>query len=124
MDLFTKRIWNLTQSLSEINMELGVDTRLSSCLIDKDLDNKKVLVESAGKEEWIYFDDLIMATDPLTAHSIIADISPNQFFSENKSIGSSGKINLFFSKTHSVEGWCRTSRFRFCFSIYFLSRYN
>ena len=114
-------IWNLTQSLSEINMELGVDTRLSSCLIDKDLDNKKVLVESAGKEEWIYFDDLVMATDPLTAHSIIADISPDQFFSENKSIGSSGKINLFFSKPiqwkDGVEHPDSDSAFRFIFSV-------
>ena len=38
-------IWNLTQTLSEINIGLGVDTRLSSNLVDKDLDEKKVMVE-------------------------------------------------------------------------------
>ena len=74
-----------------------------------------------GKEEWIHFDDLILATDPLTAHSIIADISPNQFFSENKSTGSSGKINLFFSKPiqwkDGVEHPDSDSAFRFIFSV-------
>ena len=114
-------IWNLTQALSSINMDLGVDIRLSSCLVEKDLDNKRVLVESAGKEEWIYFDDLILATDPLTAHMIIGDISPNQFFSENQSTGSSGKLNLFFSNPiqwkDGVAHPDSDSAFRFIFSV-------
>ena len=43
-------IWHLTQALSEINIGLGVDTRLSSNLVDKEL-NKKSLekVESLLK---------------------------------------------------------------------------
>ena len=114
-------IWNLTQTLSEINIGLGVDTRLSSNLVDKDLDEKKVMVECNGKEEWIRFDDLILATDPMTAHSIIADISPDQFFSENKLTGSSGKINLFFSRPiqwkEGVTHPDSDAAFRFIFSV-------
>jgi len=114
-------IWNLTQSLSDINIELGVDIKLSSSLVDKDMNNKKVLIESADKEEWIYFDDLILATDPLTAHSIIGDISSDEFLSENKTTGSSGKINLFFSKPIQWRDGAvhpdSDSAFRFIFSV-------
>ena len=114
-------IWNLTQSLSAINIGLGVDIKLSSSLVDKDLDNKKVLVETNGKEEWLYYDDLVLATDPLTAHSIIGDYNEEQFFSENKLTGSSGKMNLFFSKPiqwkEEVSHSDSDSAFRFIFSV-------
>jgi phytoene dehydrogenase-like protein len=114
-------IWNLTQALSDINIDLGVDLKLSSSLADKDLDNKKILVTNKNSEEWIAFDDLILATDPLTAHSIIADFDKDQFFSENELTGSSGKMNLFFSSpiqwkdgtTHADSD----SAFRFIFSV-------
>ena len=62
-----------------------------------------------------------MATDPLTAHTIIGDISPNQFFSENQSTGSSGKLNLFFSNPiqwkDGVAHPDSDSAFRFIFSV-------
>ena len=114
-------IWNLTQALSDINIDLGVDLKLSSSLADKDLDNKKILVTNKNSEEWIAFDDLVLATDPLTAHSIIADFDKDQFFSENELTGSSGKMNLFFSSpiqwkdgtTHADSD----SAFRFIFSV-------
>ena len=114
-------IWNLTQTLSNINIDLGIDLRLSSSLVDKDLDNKKILVKTNESEEWIAFDDLVLATDPFTAHSIIADFDKDQFFAENELTGSSGKMNLFFSNPiqwkEGVDHADSDSAFRFIFSV-------
>ena len=121
-------LWNLTQSLASINTDLGVDIRVSSSLIGKDLERQRILLEKSGDEEWIHFDNLILATDPLTAHSIIADYDKDKFYSENKLTGSSGKLNLFFSKPIEWKDGSphkdSDSAFRFIFSVETLDEFK
>ena len=89
-------IWQITEELGRINAELGVETLLSSTLVDVDAANGRVSYEQNGTEGKLDFDYLVMGTDPLTATRLLGNADQVERTEGQKFLGSSGKLNLMF----------------------------
>ena len=114
-------IWQITETLGQLNGDLGVHAHLGSRVTEVDFAAQKVNVEQRGQESCFEFDYLVLATDPLTAARLagspqqIADVTQQRFR------GSSGKLNLMFSKPvqwkHGSDASDSDAAFRFIFDV-------
>lgn len=108
-------IWRITESLTKINLDLGVKIHLSSTINEIDpLDNSVSFIKDE-KDYKLNYDHLIFATDPVTPSKLI-----NNFKKEEHNldlIGTSGKVTAFFKNpVRWKESNNYSNSFRFVFS--------
>ncbi len=116
-------LWRLTEELATINSELGVDVQLGAKVSSVDAAGKIVSFERDGSTTHIPYDQLLLATDPLTAARLVGDQAMIHEIEQKRFTGSSGKLTLFFRKpvrwldeqVTADEG--ADSAFRFIFSV-------
>jgi phytoene dehydrogenase-like protein len=89
-------IWQVTETLAQINQEQGVDVQLSSQVLAVEPEKGQLQLEQAGKIKTLPFDYLVLATDPLTAARLLNDENLTQEIENKRFLGSSGKLTLFF----------------------------
>ena len=111
-------IWRITEELGRINDELGVKTRLGAEVETIDAASGKVSWQQHGQSIVDHFDDIVFATDPLTAARLLDDHGKQQEIGNLRLRGSSGKLNLLFRNPvrwkHAPEN---DSAFRFRFGV-------
>ena len=114
-------IWQITEQLGAINAELGVETHLSSTLIEVDTDKRRVIFEQDGNELQYEFEVLILGTDPLTASRLVGTEEQIESTEAQRFLGSSGKLNLMFKDRvrwkYSSDREDSDTAFRFVFSV-------
>ena len=89
-------IWELTEELERINKDLGVMFNKSSQVVDVNPETKVVSFINQNGDQKKTFDQLILATDPLTASKLMNNLEQIGAVTNKKSLGSSGKLNLIF----------------------------
>ena len=114
-------IWKITEELGRINEELGVTTRLSSQVLDVDLSAGILTAQHSGGDITEPFDQLLLATDPLTASRLVGTNTQIQKTEQVRFRGSSGKLNLMFDKPvrwkHGSDAADSDAAFRFVFAV-------
>ena len=114
-------IWQITEELGRINDELGVNTHLSSQVGEVDVGAGKLSFEASNGERSLNFDQLILATDPLTAARLVGSGRQKQDVEKIRYRGSSGKLNLMFKNPVRWKDGSDMSdsdaAFRFVFSV-------
>ena len=86
-------IWKITESLTEINLNLGVKINLNSHINKVDTQSKLIFYSRDQGETEEYYDHLIFATDPITPSKLIKDFNKKI---ELDLTGTSGKVTAFF----------------------------
>ncbi|MGI9260451.1 MAG: phytoene desaturase family protein [Woeseiaceae bacterium] len=89
-------IWQITEELGRINSELGVTTHLASHVHDVDVAGSSLAFAKDGGEHSLSFDQLLLATDPLTASRLVGNEAQTSSTEKLRFRGSSGKLNLMF----------------------------
>ena len=86
-------IWKITESLTKINLSLGVKINLNSHI--NEIDTQSKLVSYTRDQVVIkqHYDHLIFATDPMTPSKLIKDFNKKI---ELDLTGTSGKVTAFF----------------------------
>ena len=114
-------IWRITEELGRINADLGIRTHLSSTLIDIDTNKRRATYVCANSEGIVDFDCLVMGTDPLTATRLLGNPRQLEKTETQRFRGSSGKLNLMFSKPvqwkHGSDASDSDAAFRFIFLV-------
>ena len=114
-------IWQITEQLGVINAELGVETHLSSTLIEVDTAKRRVIFEQDDNEHQHDFELLILGTDPLTASRLVGTEEQIEKTGTQRFRGSSGKLNLMFKDRvrwkHGSDAAHSDAAFRFIFSV-------
>ena len=114
-------IWKITETLGQLNSELGVVTHLSSTAHEADTVKGILRFESEGQEHSVDYDQLILATDPITASRLVGTESEIQRTENLQYRGSSGKLNLMFKNQvvwkHASLGADSDAAFRFIFCV-------
>lgn len=91
-------IWQITDSLGQINKKLGVKIITSAKVIDVSQKDLVVRYEKSRKIKKLESDYVIFATDPLTAARTIRDKNLVKKISKKQLVGSSGKLVMAFKK--------------------------
>ena len=121
-------IWQVTEELEKINRALGVNFYTSSKVLNVDTKTKSVNFISPTGEEKKIFDQLIFATDPLTASQLVNNSEHIEKVSDKKLLGSSGKLNLLFKQPiqwkHNIDHPDSDASFRFIFSVETLEEFE
>ena len=86
-------IWKITETLSDINLNLGVKVYLNSSITEVDTKSKIISFIKDNKDETLHYDHLIFATDPITPSKLIKGFKQDIELDE---IGTSGKVTAFF----------------------------
>ena len=86
-------IWKITESLTKINLSLGVKINLNSHINEIDTQSKLISYTSDQGDIEEYYDHLIFATDPITPSKLIKDFNKK---TELDLTGTSGKVTAFF----------------------------
>jgi phytoene dehydrogenase-like protein len=97
-------IWQITDSLAEINRELGVVIRTNCTVQDVDMSRGRLRCESPSDlnngevdGSWIDFDHLVFATDPVTAARCVGgDLVKTM--ETKRWLGTSGKLIALFKE--------------------------
>jgi len=114
-------IWRLTEELGRINNEIGVVTHVSSLVHEVDTRNGTIRYESENGAQTVEYDQLVLATDPVTASKLVGNESEIQKTENLKYRGSSGKLNLMFKNPvvwkHGSNAADSDVAFRFIFSV-------
>ncbi|MBT8079974.1 MAG: NAD(P)/FAD-dependent oxidoreductase [Gammaproteobacteria bacterium] len=112
-------IWRITEELDRINRELGVTTKLAARVRSVDTAAGGLLIEQDGQEQSLRYDQLLLATDPMTAIRLTGKEEDIRALGRVRFRGSSGKLNLMFDKPvrwkHGAAD--ADSAFRFLFSV-------
>lgn len=114
-------IWRVTEELALINREMGVDIRLG-CRVERvDPDRGILTYFQAGRTDTVPFDQLVMATDPLSAARLVGDPVMTANVEGKRFLGTSGKLTLMFRNlvrwkegTDAADG---DTAFRFVFAV-------
>jgi phytoene dehydrogenase-like protein len=101
-------IWQIPLQLKALNDELGIKTILNAKVNELSKASDKDIIihyevgagsaNTGSKEETILADKVIFATDPLTAAKISGDKKLLEKISNERLVGTSGKLVMFFSK--------------------------
>ncbi len=112
-------LWRLTEELAAINREAGIQIQLDSRVDAVDAARGEVRYTKDGEDRIEAFDELLLATDPLTAARLVGDASLIQTVQAKRLLGTSGKLTLFFERPVRWTGESPTadSAFRFIFSV-------
>jgi phytoene dehydrogenase-like protein len=86
-------IWKITETLSDINLDLGVKINLNSSITEVDTKSKIISFIKDDKDIELNYDFLIFATDPITPSKLIKGFKQDIELDE---IGTSGKVTAFF----------------------------
>tara|TARA_E500000075_G_scaffold45539_1_gene40913 strand:- start:1192 stop:2142 length:951 start_codon:yes stop_codon:yes gene_type:complete len=86
-------IWKITETLSNINLDLGVKIYLNSSVTEVDTKSKIISFIKDNKDTELNYDHLIFATDPITPSKLIKGFKHDIELDE---IGTSGKVTAFF----------------------------
>ena len=86
-------IWKITETLSDINLNLGVQVYLNSSITEVNTTSKIISFVKDSKDEKLNYDHLIFATDPITPSKLIKGFNQEIELDE---IGTSGKVTAFF----------------------------
>ena len=121
-------IWQVTEELEKINRALGVNFYKSSKVFNVDTKAKIVNFSCEAGEEKKTFDQLIFATDPLTASKLVNNSEHIEKVSNKKLLGSSGKLNLLFKQPirwkYNIDHPDSDTSFRFIFSVETLQEFE
>ncbi len=114
-------IWKITETLGQINQQLGVKLFLDSQVEEVDLNKGTTTIKSKYNEKNIDFDYIVFATDPLTAHKLVGSHVQIESASKKKYLGSSGKLNMMFKNPvqwkDATDLPDTDAAFRFLFSV-------
>ena len=114
-------IWQITEELARINAELGVVTQLSAKATNADLPAGSLVYRQDGEAHSLAFDQLLFATDPLTAVRLVGSESLLRETERIRFRGSSGKLNLLFRNPvrwkHGSSASDSDAAFRFIFGV-------
>lgn len=114
-------IWRITEELGQLNGGLGVRTLLSSRVAEVDLAAGTVRYEADGGDGSEDFEELVLATDPVTASRLVGSDDEIRRTEGLRYRGSSGKLNLMFRKPvrwkHGSDASDSDAAFRFMFSV-------
>jgi phytoene dehydrogenase-like protein len=114
-------IWQITRELGRINQELGVDLVLP-CTVHE-VDTRAVIVryEDSTGTKTLHSDHVVLATDPQTAARLTGDSALLEHTSQERILGSAGKLNLMFRNPvqwkHGTEDPESDTAFRFVFAV-------
>jgi phytoene dehydrogenase-like protein len=89
-------IWKITEKLSKINLDAGVDLMLSTEIRHIDTTNNIIYYSKDKYEKKLSYDYIFFATDPITPSKILGDKLLTEDLEKKDWIGTSGKITLFF----------------------------
>jgi phytoene dehydrogenase-like protein len=89
-------IWRITETLGQLNEDLGLVTHLSSRVVEVDTDNSVLHYETGETLHDLHYDQLVLATDSQTASRLVGTQSQAQKTDSLRFRGSSGKLNLMF----------------------------
>ena len=121
-------IWRITEELGRINADLGVTTHLSSTLVSVDVARGCATCSGSGGEFDVEFDQLVLATDPLTASRLVASPEQLKRTESQRFRGSSGKLNLMFRNPvrwkHGTASGDSDAAFRFMFQVSDIDEYE
>ena len=92
MGICKKGIWKITETLTDINLALGVKIYLNSSIAEVDTFSKTISFIKEDKDVRLNYDHLIFATDPVTPSKLIKDFKDDIVLDE---IGTSGKVTAF-----------------------------
>ena len=108
-------IWKITESLTKINYDLGVNIHLNSSINEVDTKTNSVSFVSNEKDYKIDYDHLLFATDPVTPSKLINNFNKKKV--DLDLIGTSGKVTAFFKNPVKwKESNDYSDSFRFIFS--------
>lgn len=114
-------IWRITETLGELNANIGVSTHVGSNVVEVDTSLNKIVYEHDGQERESFYDKLIFGTDPLTATKLIGNEDQIKRTSKQRFRGSSGKLNLMFKQPvrwkHGSDALDSDAAFRFIFDV-------
>ena len=115
-------IWKITETLSNINLDLGVKVYLDSSITEVDTNSKIISFVKDSKDEKLHYDHLIFATDPVTPSKLIKGFKQDIELDE---IGTSGKVTAFFRNPIKwKESNEYSDSFRFIFSNENLNKFE
>ncbi len=117
-----KGIWKITETLSDINLNLGVKFYLNSSITEVDTKSKIISFVKDSRDEKLHYDHLIFATDPVTPSKLIKGFKQDIKLDE---IGTSGKVTAFFKNPVKwKESNEYSDSFRFIFSNNNLNKFE
>ena len=115
-------IWKITETLTDINLNLGVRVYLDSSITEVDTRSKIISFVKDNKDEKLHYDHLIFATDPVTPSKLIKGFKQDIELDE---IGTSGKVTAFFrNPVKWKESNEYSDSFRFIFSNNNLNKFE
>jgi len=121
-------IWRVTEELSRINAELGVQIRLGATVEAVDAARGTLKYAADGRHETLDFEQCVFATDPLAAARMIGDTALTNSVAGKRFLGTSGKLNLMFSQparwkegSDAADG---DTPFRFIFAVDTLAEFE
>lgn len=121
-------IWRITEELGRLNSEAGVVTHLSSTIDEIDTTKGTIHFETGGQDQTIHYDQLVLATDPITASKLVGTTAEVQATEKLKFRGSSGKLNLMFKNPvrwkHRSSANDSDTPFRFIFAVDSIEEYE
>jgi phytoene dehydrogenase-like protein len=110
-------IWQITRELTNINRELGVDIKLNTSV--EEVDTQQMQVRFG--DESLPYDQLLFATDPVTAARLSGDKGLQDLTAGQRVLGSAGKLNLMFRRPvqwkHGTSDPESDTAFRFVFAV-------
>lgn len=89
-------LWRLTEELATIDREIGVDIRLGARVEEVEPDRGAIRYQAEGGSHSASFDQVVFATDPLSAARLVGDAETVARIERLRLLGSSGKLTLFF----------------------------
>ena len=108
-------IWKITESLTKINYDLGINIHLNSSINEVDTQTNSVSFVSNEEDYKIDYDHLLFATDPVTPSKLINNFNKKKV--DLDLIGTSGKVTAFFKNPVKwKESNDYSDSFRFIFS--------
>tara|TARA_B100001063_G_scaffold114034_1_gene106525 strand:- start:472 stop:1971 length:1500 start_codon:yes stop_codon:yes gene_type:complete len=115
-------IWKITETLSDINLNLGVNVYLNSSITEVDTKSKIISFVKDSKDKKLHYDHLIFATDPILPSKLIKGFTQDIVLDE---IGTSGKVTAFFKNPVKwKESNEYSDSFRFIFSNNNLNKFE
>jgi phytoene dehydrogenase-like protein len=114
-------IWRVTEELDRINREIGVDVLLVARVEQVDPGVGTLRYAQAGETRQLSFDQLVLATDPLSAARLVGDSTLTATVEAKRFLGSSGKLTLLFQRPvewkEGTTAAAGDAAFRFIFAV-------
>lgn len=120
-------LWRLTETLADINAALGVESLLGAVVDAADPERASLQYRHAGATRRGHFDQLVFATDPVSAARIVGDQALIEKTTATRNLGSSGKLTLMFRnpvRWKDAPHADRDAAFRFIFATETLSEFE